>query len=42
MADDRRVMYDGFNDKGGHSTEWVRITKGFLNLAFAGGRRVAK
>jgi hypothetical protein len=32
-------MYDRFSDKGGHSTEWVRITKEFLKLAFAGGRR---
>jgi hypothetical protein len=23
MADDRRVMYDGFNKKSGHSAEWV-------------------
>jgi hypothetical protein len=34
-------MYDGFNDTGKHSTEWVWITKEFLKLAFAGGRREA-
>jgi hypothetical protein len=34
-------MYDGFNDTGKHSTEWVRITKEFLKLAFAGGYREA-
>jgi hypothetical protein len=42
MADDRRVMYDGFNKKSGHSVEWVRIVKEFLNQAFAGCHRVAK
>jgi hypothetical protein len=42
MVDDWRVMYDGFNDKGLHSTEWVWITKDFLNLAFASGCCVAK
>jgi hypothetical protein len=34
-------MYDGFNDTGKHSAEWVRINKKFLKLAFAGGRREA-
>jgi hypothetical protein len=34
-------MYDGFSDTGKHSTECVRITKEFLKLAFAGGRREA-
>jgi hypothetical protein len=42
MADDRRVMYDGFSNEIGHSAEWVRIVKEFLNQAFAGGRHVAK
>jgi hypothetical protein len=42
MADDRRVMYDGFSKKSGHSAEWVRIVKEFLNQAFAGCRHVAK
>jgi hypothetical protein len=37
MADDRRAMYGGFNKKSGHSVEWVRIVKEFLNKAFAGG-----
>jgi hypothetical protein len=41
MADDRRVMYDGFNKKSGHSAKWVQTVKEFLNQAFAGGRRVA-
>jgi hypothetical protein len=41
MTDDRRVMYDGFSDTGKHSFEWVRITKEFLKLAFAGGPREA-
>jgi hypothetical protein len=34
-------MDDGFNDTGKHSTEWVRITKEFLKLAFAGGQHEA-
>jgi hypothetical protein len=42
MADDRRAIYDGFSKKSGHSVEWVRIVKEFLNQAFAGCRRVAK
>jgi hypothetical protein len=42
MADDRRVMYDGFSKKSGHSAEWVRIVKEFLNQAFAGCRHVTK
>jgi hypothetical protein len=41
MADDRWAMYDGFSDKGAHSTEWFWIAKEFLNLAFAGGHREA-
>jgi hypothetical protein len=41
MADERWAMYDGFSDTGKHSTEWVRITKEFLKLAFAGGRHEA-
>ncbi len=41
MADERRTMYDGFNNTGKHSAEWVRITKEFLKLVFAGGRREA-
>jgi hypothetical protein len=41
MADDRRAMYDGFNDKGAHSNEWFWITKEFLKLAFADGHREA-
>jgi hypothetical protein len=41
MADERRAMYDGFNDTGKHSVEWVQITKEFLKLAFAGGCREA-
>jgi hypothetical protein len=32
-------MYDGFSDTGKHSAEWVRNTKEFLKLAFAGGHR---
>jgi hypothetical protein len=32
-------MYDGFSDTGKHSTEWVRITKEFMKLAFTGGPR---
>jgi hypothetical protein len=41
MTDERRVMYDGFSDTGKHSAEWVRITKKFLKLAFAGSRHEA-
>jgi hypothetical protein len=41
MADDRRAMYDGFNDKGAHSAKWFQIAKEFLKLAFGGGRREA-
>jgi hypothetical protein len=29
-------MYDGFSDKGAHSTEWFETMKNFLKLAFAG------
>jgi hypothetical protein len=42
MAEDRRAMYDGFSEKGGHLTEQVQIIKNFLNQAFPGGRRVVK
>jgi hypothetical protein len=42
MAEDRRVMYDGFSDKGAHSTEWFEVTKNFLKLAFASDCREAK
>jgi hypothetical protein len=41
MADEQHAMYDRFNDTGKHSIEWVRITKEFLKLAFAGGYRKA-
>jgi hypothetical protein len=41
MADERRAMYDRFSDTGKHFTEWVQITKEFLKLAFASGRREA-
>jgi hypothetical protein len=34
-------MYDRFSDAGKHVVKWVRITKEFLKLAFAGGRREA-
>jgi hypothetical protein len=34
-------MYDGLSDTGKHSTKWVRITKEFLKLVFAGGHREA-
>jgi hypothetical protein len=37
MVDEWRALYDGFNDIGKHSAEWVQITKEFLKLAFAGG-----
>jgi hypothetical protein len=39
MVDERWAMYDGFSDTGKHFVEWVRITKEFLKLAFAGGHR---
>jgi hypothetical protein len=42
MVNDRRVIYDRFSVRGAHSTEWVQITKDFLNLAFVGGHHVAK
>jgi hypothetical protein len=35
-------MYDGFSDKGAHSTEWFEIAKNFLKLAFAGNGHEAK
>jgi hypothetical protein len=41
MAYEQRAMYDRFSDIGKQSTEWVQITKEFLKLAFAGGRREA-
>jgi hypothetical protein len=37
MADEQQAMYDGFSDTYKHSTEWVRITKEFLKLAFLVG-----
>jgi hypothetical protein len=42
MVDNRRAMDDGFSKKSGHSAEWVRIVKEFLNEDFASGHRVAK
>jgi hypothetical protein len=36
------VMYDGVSKKSGHSAEWVRIVKEFLNQGFTGCHRVAK
>jgi hypothetical protein len=36
MADDRRMMYDRFNDNGAHSAKWFETAKNFLKLAFAG------
>jgi hypothetical protein len=42
MADDQRVMYDGFNYKGAHTVEWFEVAKNFLKLAFAGDCREAK
>jgi hypothetical protein len=41
MANERRVMYDGFSDTGKHFAEWVWITKKFLKLAFTSGHREA-
>jgi hypothetical protein len=41
MAYKRLAMYDEFSDTGKHFTEWVRITKVFSMLAFAGGCREA-
>jgi hypothetical protein len=41
MADERWAMYNGFSDTGKHFAKWVRITKEFLKLAFAGDRREA-
>jgi hypothetical protein len=42
MAKEKSMMYDGFSEKSGHSTEWVQIVKDFLNQAFAGGGHVTK
>jgi hypothetical protein len=42
MVDDRWVMYNGFSDKGAHSTEWFEIMKNFLNVGFAGDHRKVK
>ncbi|WVZ80130.1 hypothetical protein U9M48_027630 [Paspalum notatum var. saurae] len=38
MADDRRWMYDGFDNSGGkaHSAEWRKKTQAFIDHAFAG------
>jgi hypothetical protein len=41
MVDERWIIYDGFNDTGKYSVEWVWIIKKFLKLAFAGGHREA-
>jgi hypothetical protein len=35
-------MYNRFNDKGAHSTEWFDMAKNFLKLALAGDHREAK
>jgi hypothetical protein len=35
-------MYDGFSDKGSHSTEWFEVAKNFLKLAFADDHREVK
>jgi hypothetical protein len=42
MADNRRVMYNRFSDKGAHCAEWFEIAKNFLKLAFAGGHHEPK
>jgi hypothetical protein len=39
MADERRAMHDGFSDTSKQSVKWIWITKEFLKLIFAGGRR---
>jgi hypothetical protein len=39
MADERWAIYDKFSDTGKQSAKWVRITKEFLKLAFAGDCR---
>jgi hypothetical protein len=36
------MMYDGFNDKGAHSAEWLKVAKNFLMLTFASARCEAK
>jgi hypothetical protein len=39
----RRAMYDGFNSVTlGHSEEWVRVAKQFMDLVFSGGHHVVK
>jgi hypothetical protein len=35
-------MYDGFSDKGAHSTEWFEVAKNVLKLGFAGDHCEAK
>jgi hypothetical protein len=35
-------MYDGFSDKGAHSTEWFEVERNFLMLAFASDHHEAK
>jgi hypothetical protein len=42
MAEDQRMMYNRFSDKGAHSTEWFEITNNFMKLVFTGDRREAK
>jgi hypothetical protein len=44
MDDDRRrAIHDGFNSVTlGHSEEWVRVAKQFMDLVFSGGPRVVK
>jgi hypothetical protein len=39
MTEERQTIYNEFSDTGKYSTEWVRITKEFLKLAFVGNRR---
>ena len=33
-VEDRSWMYDGWNDNGRHSSDWVRNTNAFLDQAF--------
>jgi hypothetical protein len=42
MVNDRRAMYDKFNDKCAHFAEWFQIIKDFLKLDFVGFCREVK
>lgn len=41
-VEDRSWMYEGWNDNGCHSSEWVRNTNAFIDQAFSAVRNSEK